>query len=50
MKTVWFNELTLYAVRSFNYLNKQVRADEVSREIVQSTLPTEQFQNQESNC
>jgi hypothetical protein len=34
VKTVWFDELPPYTVRSFTYSNEQVRADQVPRVIV----------------
>jgi hypothetical protein len=36
---VWFDELPSYPVRSFTYLNDQVRIDEVHREIVYNPFP-----------
>jgi hypothetical protein len=34
VKTVWFDELPPYPIRSFTYRNEQVRADKVQRVIV----------------
>jgi hypothetical protein len=34
VKTVWFDELPLYPVRSCTYRSEQVRVDEVQRVIV----------------